>query len=391
VTSGSNLAQRLQERLSERHAAGLYRRRELVEQVDGARARIGGRWYVNFSSNDYLGLSQHPDIAAALSRVGFTAHGAGASPLVSGYTTLHQEVETAVANYLGLPAALLCSSGYCANLGLLGALLERGEAVFHDRHNHASLLDATRLAGARLRRYPHLDTKALRRQLRKTSQVARLLVTEGVFSMDGDLAPLPELADCAELYGLSLVVDDAHGFGVLGQNGRGSVEAFGLPPSRAPIRIITFGKALGLAGACIVGPEQVIDALVQFARPYIYSTACSPAMCSALLAALAVLRNEAWRRQRLGDLVNRFQAAARQRGIPVSQTDGPIQPLILGNVDTALRAAAALRSSGFLVKAFRPPTVPAGTARLRISFSALHDDAHIDGLVAALAALLSAA
>lgn len=385
---GSHLTQRLQDRLDKRRRAGLYRRREAVERVDGARTLVNGRWYVNFSSNDYLGLSQHPDVALALSSADFAAHGAGASALVTGYTTLHREVEAAVADYLQLPAALLCSSGYCANLSLIGALVERGDMVFHDRYNHASLLDATRLAGARLRRYPHLDTAALEQQLASSACPAQLLVTEGVFSMDGDSAPLAGLADCAQAYGLTLIVDDAHAFGVLGTQGRGSAEALGLEPGRVPLRIVTFGKALGLAGACIVGSEQIIEALVQFARPYIYSTACPPPLCHALLAALETMQNEPWRRQRVEGLVSRFQAGARARDIPVGAGNAPIQPVILGEVPTAIRAAEALRAAGFLVKAFRPPTVPAGTARLRICLSAVHDDAQVDGLLDALEAHL---
>jgi 8-amino-7-oxononanoate synthase len=380
-----SLAARLSERLSSRRASHLYRQRTVIETLDGSRARIDGRWYTNFSSNDYLGLSQTDAVKAAWADTAYGAVGSGASAMVSGYTSLHRAVEEALAGRLGLDAALLFPSGYAANLGVIGAICERDTAVFHDRLNHASLLDATRIAGAKLYRFAHADPAALADRLHATRANRRLVVSEGVFSMDGDIAPLPALLDTLDAATDLFLLDDAHGFGVLGAHGNGSPEHHGLAPARIGLRVVTFSKALGLAGACVLGSADVIDLLVQYARPYIYSTALPPPLCNAVLAALELLDTEAWRRRRLARLIDHFSTAAAARGLTTKASRTAIQAIVLGANRDAVAAAAALRARGLLVTAFRPPTVPRGTARLRLGLSALHDETAIDTLLDAVA------
>lgn len=345
---------------------------------------IDGRRLVNFAANDYLGLAADPRIARALAKGAERwGTGAGAAHLLSGHTRAHEAFEAALADFLGVEAALVFSTGYMANLGLVGALAGRGDTVVEDRLDHASLVDAAILSRAKLLRYAHGDAAAAGERLR-TARGRMLLVTDGVFSMDGDLAPLVELATLANRTDATLVVDDAHGFGVLGATGRGSPEAAGLGLDAVPALVVTFGKALGAFGAAVAGSRALVETLVQRARAWVYTTAPPPALAEALTAALAILRDEGWRRERVHKHVARFRAAAAEAGWRLADSASPIQPVIIGEAAATLAVSERLAARGFYVPAIRPPTVPAGTARLRISFSAAHEEVQVDGLIGAL-------
>ncbi len=368
--------------LAELHEAGLYRRRRVCDGVGHERV-VDGRRCVVFCDNGYLGLAEHPAVAdafvAAAKRYGV---GSGGSHLVSGHTPEHHALEEELAAFVGRPRALLFSSGYLANLGIVAALARRGETVVEDRLNHASLLDAAAVAGAKLVRYRHADAGAADERLGATG--ARLLVTDGVFSMDGDLAPLAGLAAVAARRNTTLVVDDAHGFGVLGDGGRGSLERLELGANEVPVLMATLGKALGSFGAFVAGDEALIETLIQRARSYIYTTAPPAAVAAATRAALRLLSSEAWRRSRVAELVDRFRSGAQQLGLALAPSETPIQPVVLGDARAAVEASEELLQAGFLVTAIRPPTVPAGTARLRVTLSAAHTEEQVDALLDAL-------
>lgn len=377
------LAARVEDTAQQRAAADLQRRRRVLDYAPPPWAVADGRRLINFCGNDYLGLSDHPVLTEALA-AGARAHGAGAgaSPLVTGYRRAHRELEARLADFTGFEAALLMPSGYQANLALGAGICGRREPVAVDRLNHASINDALRLAGARIRRYAHADYQAASEKLQAG---ARLLATDTVFSMDGDLAPLPALVKGCERHDTALWVDDAHGFGVLGDNGLGALEHFGIAPEKVDAYVATFGKALGTGGAFIAGDRSLIEHLVNTSRPVIYSTAPPPALAAATGVALELLRKESWRRERLRDNVGRFRRRATELGLPLTESETPIQPLILGDNTRAVAASRHLEAAGFLVTAIRPPTVPAGTARLRITLSAAHEADHIDDLSEALA------
>jgi 8-amino-7-oxononanoate synthase len=342
---------------------------------------LDGRPCLNFSSNDYLGLAAHPALAEA-ARKGLARYGvgSGAAHLVTGHSRAHHAFEEEFAAFTGRQRALLFSSGYMANLGLGSALLKRGDRVLEDRLNHASLLDAGLSSGARFARYAHADVADLKTHL-TVSSGRTLVMTDGVFSMDGDIAPLPELARTAEAAGAFLMVDDAHGFGVLGAEGRGSLEHHGLGPDAVPVLMATLGKACGGFGAFVAGSEVLVESLIQGARTYIYTTATPPALAEAGRAALKLLVSEGWRREHLRRLIARFRKGAAELGLRLMPSDTAIQPLLVGESGDALKLSAALREQGVLVVAIRPPTVPVGTARLRISLTAAHTEAHIDRLL----------
>ncbi len=382
----SRLDERLQSRLAERRSSGLYRWAEPLAGYDGAAARTPeGRRVTVLCSNDYLGLAADPRPAEALADAARQlGAGAGAAHLVTGHRPQHEALEAELAELAGREDALVFSTGYMANLGVLAALVRRGEAVAEDRLNHASLIDAVRLAGARPRRYRHADPADLARRL---GQDGALAVTDGVFSMDGDVAPLAELGEAADAAGAALVVDDAHGLGVLGPEGAGSVAATGCDPRQAPVVVGTLGKALGTFGAFVAASRIVIDALRQWARTYIYTTAPPPAQAVATLAAVRIARRESWRREHLQHLVARFRAGARALGLPLLEAPGtatPIQPILVGAAEAAVAWSAELERHGLRVTAIRPPTVPPGKARLRVSFTARHSDDDVDRLLAAL-------
>ena len=374
----------------QRRVAGRLRVRRTVERRDGVRYQVrdaGGaaRWLLNFCSNDYLGLAQAPAVVAAL-QAATTRDGAGAtaSHLVCGHHAAHAVLERAIADWLQVPAALLFGSGYLANLAVLQALLGESDVCVQDRLNHASLIDGARLAGGRLRRYPHADADGARRQLRGQPDGAAMLATDGVFSMDGDVAPLSDLAAIARDEQALLYVDDAHGVGVRGPQGRGSVAAAGLGADAAPLQLVTLGKALGGHGAVVAGDADLVRHLAETARPYIYTTAMPPAQAAASLQAVQLARADDWRRQRLAEAIARFRSGATRAGLALLPSDTPIQPLPCGDDATAMAMAAALEEAGIWVTAIRPPTVPEGRARLRITLSALHSDADIDALLEAL-------
>ena len=384
----ADLLQRLAIQTSERARSGLLRRARTIDHAQGPWLETGERRLLGFCSNDYLGLAQHPQLIAAFKRAADDEGvGSTAAHLLCGHRREHAELEEALADWTGRERALLFSTGYMANLGVLQALLGRGDLCVQDKLNHACLLDGATLAGAVLRRYPHGDAAAAARRLASEPGAAALLASDGVFSMDGDRAPLRELAALCRREGATLMVDDAHGLGVLGPAGAGSVAEAGLGSREVPVLMATLGKALGSHGAFVAGSAALIEGLAQFARTYVYTTAMPPALAAAALAAVQLARTEDWRRGKLAALVARFRAGAAQLGLPLAASDTPIQPVLLGDAAAALAAAQALETRGLLVVAIRPPTVPAGQARLRITLSAAHDEEHVDCLLDALAAL----
>jgi 8-amino-7-oxononanoate synthase len=374
--------------LARLESAGLYRRRRTVcraPRLGPAELLVDGRRCVAFCSNDYLGLAQEPRIAQALAAGALRwGTGSGAAHLVTGHTAEHQALEEELAEFTGYPRALLFSTGYMANLGLVCALAGRGDLVVEDRLNHASLIDASRLSGATVRRYAHADPAAAARRL-ATPARRKFIVTDGVFSMDGDLAPLAALARNARNAGADLLVDDAHGIGVLGPGGRGCLAAAGLGPETAGALVGTLGKAFGTFGAFVAGSEELVETLIQHARSYVYTTAPPPALAAATRVALGILREEDWRRERLASLVRQFRAGATALGLRLAPSATPIQPVLAGEAPTAVAAAETLFRAGLWVIPIRPPTVPAGSARLRVTFSAIHQEADVDRLLAALA------
>ena len=353
---------------------------------------------VNFCSNDYLGLKDHPEVVRAFTAAA-ASHGvgSGASHLVTGHGVEHEALEAELAQFTSREKALVFSTGYMANMGVIGALADQSSGIASDKLNHASLIDGCRLSGAELRRYRHADGAHAAELLAALGAETKLLVTDGVFSMDGDLAPLPELARAARDSRAWLIVDDAHGLGVIGATGRGSCEHFALGAGDVPVLIGTFGKAFGTFGAFVAGDADLIDFLIQKSRTYIYTTALPAAVAAATRAALRVSVRESWRREKVLALAQRFQRGLVERGIatPSQATrEAPavtsIVPVILGEAGRALAVSQQLENQGFLVMAIRPPTVPAGTARLRVTFSATHEEAQVDALVTALAQALAA-
>lgn len=373
--------------LAQRRAQHRYRERLILESPQGAVIRVGDETLVSFCSNDYLGLANHPQVIGAF-RAGAERYGvgAGASHLVSGHSRAHHALEEELADFVGTERALLFSTGYMANLGVVSALTERHETIFEDRLNHASLIDAARLTRAKLSRYPHADTNQLAKML-VAARRPGLVTTDAVFSMDGDVAPLAELSLLASKHGVRLLADDAHGLGVLGKNGRGSFEYLDISPAPPAILMGTLGKALGVFGAFVAGEAALIETLIQRARTYIYTTALPPAVAEAARAGLKLVREESWRRERLQARVAQFRAGAQNLGLSLTSSPTPIQPLILGDTRAALAASGWLRERGILVTAIRPPTVPEGSARLRVTFSAVHEPTHVDRLLEALSAM----
>lgn len=376
--------------LEELAQAGLYRRLRPLK-VEGSVAHTESGPLQIFCSNDYLGLAQDPRVVEAFTRAAADhGVGSGAAHLVSGHRHEHQRLEEELAEFLGRERALLFSTGYLANLGVIDALCGEGDAVFEDKLNHASLLDGARLSGARLVRYAHGDCEHLAQRLVQTDARRRLIVTDGVFSMDGDIAPLRRLAEVARAHEAMLMVDDAHGIGVLGAAGAGSVAHVGLASREVPVLVGTLGKAFGSFGAFVAGDSALIDWLVQRARTFIYTTALPPAVAAASRASLSIIRSEPARRERLCALISRFRAGVTELGLPLLASETPIQPLLVGEAEAALALSSALERRGFLVTAIRPPTVPRNTARLRVTLSAAHTEAQVDALLSALAELVPA-
>ena len=394
--SRPDLRARVEAARAQREREGLLRRSRTCDVTADGHRLVDGRRLVDFCGNDYLGLARHPDLVAALTRAAaLEGVGTGAAHLVCGHRGEHAALEEELADWTGRQRAVLFSTGVMANLGALqgllgaGSLPGRGDALcVQDRLNHASLIDGAQLAGAELRRYPHGDAEAAARQLDARPDHPALLATDGVFSMDGDIAPLAALAAlCRERHAL-FYVDDAHGLGVMGPEGAGSVAAAGLDAKQVPVLMGTLGKALGTAGAFVAGDASLIEAIVQFARPYIYTTAMPAALAAATRASLRLVRaDKDGRREQLTAHIDRFRAGARQLGLAVMPSRTAIQPLLVGSAEAALGASRALEAAGFLVIAIRPPTVAQGAARLRITLSAAHSPAQIDALLDALSRL----
>jgi 8-amino-7-oxononanoate synthase len=377
--------------LAARNATGLARHRRTVDSPQGARLRVDGRELLHFGSNDYLGLASDPRLIAAAQRAAETyGVGAGASHLVSGHFSPHAALERELAAWVAPCAdarALLFSTGYLANLAIVTALCGRGDAVFGDRLNHACLNDAALLSRASFVRYRHCDLNELSRRLAKSGAKRKLICTDAVFSMDGDIAPLPKLLELAQAHDAWLVIDDAHGFGVTG-GGRGTLAQFELVSERI-VYMGTLGKAAGVAGAFVAAHPAVIETLMQTARSYIFTTAAPPLLACTLRASLAIIRSEPERRERLRALIHRFRAGARSLRWRLLPSETAIQPLILGANANALRVSEALWRCGIWVPAIRPPTVPRGSARLRITLSAAHAESDVDALLGALTEIAS--
>jgi|TARA_B110000977_G_scaffold70171_1_gene95267 8-amino-7-oxononanoate synthase len=383
----------LQAQLNLRREEHLYRTRLNVASGCSSTLSVEGRSLINFCSNDYLGLASHPDIVKALKQAAdLYGTGSGASHLVSGHSVVHQKLEEQLAEYTGRPRALLFSTGYMANIGAINALIGRRDLVLQDQLNHASLLDGGRLSQADFKRYKHVDMASLEQRLEQSSAERKLIVTDGVFSMDGNLAPLREISSLAKKHSAWLMVDDAHGVGVLGQQGGGLVEELNMSVDQVPVLVGTLGKSFGTFGAFVAGSEALIETLIQYSRSYIYTTALPPAIAAATIASLKIVREETWRRDKLGLLIARFRSGAEQIGLRLAESNTPIQPVLINDDEKVMHVGQKLRAAGFLVGAIRPPTVPVGTGRLRITFSADHSEEQVDQLVAALDSLnLSAA
>jgi 8-amino-7-oxononanoate synthase len=367
---------------------GLYRSRRVIASPQSINLDIDGRNVVNFCSNDYLGLANHSGVVNAF-KAGVDRYGvgSGSAHLVCGHSAAHHVLEEELAAFTGRDRALLFSTGYMANIGVISALLGRGDAVFEDRLNHASLLDGGLLSGARFKRYAHADVVNLGANLDK-AQGNKLIVTDGVFSMDGDFAPMDELAVTAKNHNAWLMVDDAHGLGVIGEQGGGILEHFGLSQQDVPVLMGTLGKGLGTFGAFVAGPDLLIETLIQKARTYIYTTAMPAAVAEATRVSLKIAIEENWRRDKLKQLSERFRLGAEQLGLQVMPSASAIQPILIGDSQSAVDISNALLNAGFLVSAIRPPTVPQGSARLRVTFSALHQEQHVDRLLDALARII---
>lgn len=383
-----SMDQKLSIKLAQRKKAGLYRQRYLLQSPQSSRVIVDGKSYLAFCSNDYLGLSNHPSVVDSF-RAGLETFGvgSGASHLIYGHSAEHHALEEELAEFTQRPRALLFSTGYMANFGTINALCGKGDNIFEDRLNHASLIDAGLASLSKFSRYSHSDALDLSNRMENSSG-SKLVVTDGVFSMDGDIAELPQLAKVCQKGQGWLMVDDAHGFGVMGKNGGGLAEHFNLTTEEIPILIGTLGKAFGTFGAFVAGSEALIETLVQFARTYIYTTALPPALASASRASLKILKQETWRREKLNHLINYFQEGAKSLDINLMESLTPIQPILLYDDNLVMKVANRLKNNGFLVGAIRPPTVPVNTSRLRITISAKHDENDIDALLESLNRIL---
>ncbi|GAA4344175.1 8-amino-7-oxononanoate synthase [Kangiella taiwanensis] len=378
---------KLESRLKQRQAQDMMRHRLTLESGQDTEVSVDGDHFLNFSSNDYLGLASHPKLIEASQKATQRyGTGSGASHLVVGHSHEHHQLEEELAEFLGVERALLFSSGFMANYGVLTSLFDRNDLLVQDKLNHASLIDGGRASDAKMLRYAHNDMSSLERQL-KHKVDTKLMVADGVFSMDGDLAPLPDMLTLGGQYKAKLMVDDAHGFGVLGESGKGTLEHFGLEPSSADIYMATFGKALGSYGAFVAGNHTLIESLVQFARSYIYTTAVPPSVAAASRAGLKLLQTEPERRQQLQDNIAYFKQLANEAKLPLMPSDTAIQPVLLGSNELALKVSGGLRDKGLLVVAIRPPTVPENSARLRITLTANHTRQQIQQLVESITQL----
>lgn len=378
------LLDRIRADLADLEARSLKRARSSLDTPCSPHVRVAGRDLLAFCSNDYLGLASHPALRAALQEgVERWGAGSGASHLVSGHYAVHDQLEARLAAFVGCERALYFSTGYMANLGVLQAFAGRGDTIYSDRLNHASLIDGALLTRATVQRYPHADVAALERLLAKPASGQRLIVTDAVFSMDGDIAPLTQLLELAEGFDAWLVVDDAHGFGVLGPGGRGALAEAGLASWRL-LQMGTLGKAAGLSGAFVAGQSEVIEWLLQRARTYVFTTGSPPALAHALLASLDLIERGDTLRAHLAALIDALRSRLELSRWQVLPSRTAIQPVVIGDNAETLAVGRALREEGLWVPAIRPPTVPPGTARLRISLSAAHSFDDVERLATAL-------
>ncbi len=382
----------------------LYRRRKITEGPQQVHLISNGKPVLSFCSNDYLGLASHPDIAKAFKQgVDDYGVGSGAAHLVSGHSRAHHELEETLAEYTGRSRALLFSTGYMANLGIANALMAKGDYIFQDKLNHASLIDAALLSsafsGSQLKRYPHNNINRLAKLLTDSetccencseNRPRKLVMSDAVFSMDGDLAKVSQMSELCQQHNAWLMLDDAHGFGVLGANGAGTAEEFSLDQQQLPIYMATLGKAMGGFGAFVAGSDALIETLIQKARAYVYTTAMPAALAQALLMSIKISREESWRRDKLKQLIAQFRSGAEQLGLSLMNSQTAIQPVMAGDNETAMRMSRKLEQQGILVTAIRPPTVPKGTARLRVTLSAQHEAGDIERLLSALDASIRA-
>ena len=379
-----NLNERLKKDLDVKKDNHLYRSRKVLETPQSVEPIIDGKKVLSFCSNDYLGLANHPDVINSFKQAADKyGVGSGSAHLVSGHTAEHHALEEELATFMEVERVLLFSTGYMANLGVVSALCDRHSEIYEDKLNHASLLDAALLSRAKRYRYSHLDVNNLQHSINNSNK-NKFIISDGVFSMDGDLAPLKELLNVSKNNNATLMIDDAHGIGVLGEKGRGTAEHFGLSSKEIPITVGTLGKAFGTAGAFVAGSEELIETLIQQSRSYIFTTAMPAAVAAATRKSLKILEEESWRRDKLKILVNKFRQGVSELGYELVDSITPIQPLIIGSSEKSLTLSEELLEKGILISAIRPPTVKEGTARLRITFSASHTEQHIDKLLIAL-------
>jgi len=378
----------LVENLAGRKAAGRYRQQRTRLGEQGVNIEIDGKKLLSFCSNDYLGLASHPSLKKAfIDAVEQEGVGSGAAHLLTGHSHYHQELEEALAEFTGQEKVLLFSSGYQANLGIIDGLMGRDDVIIQDKLNHASLLDGGRLSAAQQTRYRHADMTGLEKRLKQSEQANhRMIVTDGVFSMDGDLAPLADILSLAKQNNTAVMIDDAHGLGVLGEKGRGSIEHWQIEKQDYPLIMGTFGKAFGTSGAFVAADDEVIDTLIQQARTYVYTTAQPAAIAAATLASLKLVEEEHWRREKLQTLISQFRAGANELGLNIMDSLTPIQPVLIGDDKQAVKIGKALEEKGMLVGVIRPPTVPEGSARLRITLSANHSEQNVVQLLDSLEA-----
>jgi len=385
MSNVDNWTERLSKRLITQELRHLYRERNVLQGAQAATVTLQGKEYVSFCSNDYLSLANHPGVIKAFKDgVDKYGVGSGASHLISGHSAAHHALEEELADFTGRDQALLFSSGYMANLGVLTTLMEEGDVILSDRLNHVSLNDGARLSAATLRRYLHCDINSLQQKLLKDSSGKKLILSDGVFSMDGDIAPLKKLSKVASQNQAWLMVDDAHGLGVLGNNGAGSLDHNNMNQDEVQILMGTLGKSFGVSGAFVAGSKGLIDCLIQFSKNYCYTTAMPPAIAEAARYSLGLVKKEHWRREKLRDLVKQFRSGAEQLGLQLMPSETPIQPLLIGDAEQAVALSKKLKQKGFLVPAIRTPSVPQGEERMRITFCAGHSDSHVDKLLGAI-------
>ena len=383
-----NLNTKLENDLAVRKADHLYRSRRLLESPQSVEPIIDGNKVLSFCSNDYLGLANHPEVKQSFKdAVDTYGVGSGSAHLVSGHSLEHHLLEEELAEFMGSERTLLFSTGYMANLGVVSALCDRHSEIFEDKLNHASLLDAELLSRAKRSRYTHLDMSNLDNRLKKTDNENKYIISDGVFSMDGDLAPLDELVNLANENNATLMIDDAHGIGVLGDKGRGVIEHFKLENNQVPVLVGTLGKAFGTAGAFVAGSEALIETLIQKSRSYIFTTAMPAAVAAATRKSLQLVEKETWRREKLQSLIQQFRKGASELGLNLIDSITAIQPIIIGSSEQTLKLSEKLLQKNILISAIRPPTVAEGTARLRVTFSAMHTEEHVNTLLSAFSEL----